>query len=286
MVEGSCVQVYNKKYIYKNINSKKYVVFDLDETLGCFTDLVAIWNIINNESYTFSIGNNRTTQDRFNALLDLYPEFIRYGILNILEYLNYKRKTNVFEGLYLYTNNQISKTWSKMIIQYLENRSNSPGLFKHIIHAFKINKRIIEPNRKGHMKSYSDFIDCSLLPNGIEICFIDNTYYDKLNRSKVYYIRPKPYFHGVNTNEIIFRLLNSNLLKNCIEKPFLDYYLSNNLLSNYTKSQNEINEDLYVSKKILYYIQDFFIMTTRNRKTKKNRKSITRNFTRKKMISL
>jgi len=281
MVEVNCVQVYNKKYIYKNVNSKKYVVFDLDETLGCFTDLVAIWDIINDESFIFSNENNRTSQDRFNALLDLYPEFIRYGILNILEYLNYKRKMNVFEGLYLYTNNQISKTWSKMIIHYLERRSNSPNLFKHIIHAFKINKRIIEPKRTGHVKSYSDFIDCSLLPNGTEICFIDNTYYEKLNCSKVYYIRPKPYFHGINTSEIIYRLLNSNLLENCTEKPFLDYYLSNNLLSSYTKSQSEINEDLCVSKKILYYIQDFFIMTTKNRKTKKNRNSLIRNFTRK-----
>src|SRR6056300_1524429 len=125
MVSGNCIQVYKKKYIYKNINSKKYVVFDLDETLGCFTDLVALWNVINNHSYSFSDEKYKSNQDKFNALMDLYPEFIRYGIINILEYLNYKKKYNVFDGVYIYTNNQISKKWSKMIIKYLEYRSNS-----------------------------------------------------------------------------------------------------------------------------------------------------------------
>jgi len=286
MVSGNCIQVYKKKYIYKNINSKKYVVFDLDETLGCFTDLVALWNVINNNSYSFSNEKYKSNQDKFNALMDLYPEFIRYGIINILEYLNYKKKSNTFDGVYIYTNNQISKTWSRMIIKYLEYRSNSFNLFNHIIHAFKINKRIVEPNRKGHIKSYNDFIKCSLLPKGTEICFIDNTYYEKLNHNKVYYICPKPYFHGMKTSEIISRLIDSNLLKYCQEKTFIDYYVSNNLISSYNKSQNEINEDIYVSKKILYYIQDFFIMTTKHRKTKKQRNMFLGNFTRKKRVNI
>lgn len=281
MVAGNCIQVYKKKYIYKNINSKKYVVFDLDETLGCFTDLVALWDVINENSFSFSNKNYTSNQDKFNALMDLYPEFIRYGVINILEYLYYKKKTYVFDGVYIYTNNQISKTWSKMIAHYLECRSNSPNLFNHIIHAFKINKRTIEPNRKSHNKSYSDFIKCSLIPRGTEICFIDNTYYEKLNHNKVYYICPKPYYHGMNTSDIISRIVNSKLLQNCNEKSFIDYYLSKNMISSYNKTQNEINEDIQVSKKILYYLQDFFIMTTKNRKTKKRRTSKSWRFTRK-----
>jgi hypothetical protein len=283
MVADKCIQVYKKKFTYKNKNSKKYVVFDLDETLGCFNDLSIIWNIINENSYIFTNDSIKTNQDKFNALLDIYPEFIRYGIINILEYLYYKMTSNVFEGLYLYTNNQIGKTWSKMIIHYLEDRSKTPNLFKHIIYAFKINKRKVEPNRKSHDKSYSDFINCSLLPKGTEICFIDNTYYEKLHHNKVYYICPKPYIHDLNSSEVIDRLFKSNLLKNANKQIFIDYYLSNNNLSYYTKSQNEINEDLYISKKILYYIQDFFVMTTKSRNTRKRKTINIGNFTRKKI---
>ena len=282
MVSSKCIQIYNRNFLYKNINTRKYVVFDLDETLGCFTDLLALWNIINNKSYRFQNQNLNSSQDKFNALLDLYPEFIRYGIINILEYLNYKKTKGAFSGIYLYTNNQVNKTWSKMIVNYLEQCSKAHNLFIHIIYAFKINKRIIEPMRTSNHKSYADFIKCTLLPKGTEICFIDNTYYDNLNHKKVYYICPKPYYHGMNSSHIINRLMNSNLLYIEDEKPFLEYYLKYNLMLNNNKTQTEINEDIYVSKKILYYIQDFFIVTTNNRKTKKQTILNISNFTRKK----
>jgi hypothetical protein len=118
MVSGKCIQIYKKKFIHKNKNNHKVVVFDMDETLGCFTDLEALWNVIETENLLFS-KTYVNVQERFNALLDLYPEFLRYGIANILEYLYYKKTNGDFIGVYIYTNNQVSKRWSKMIVDYL-----------------------------------------------------------------------------------------------------------------------------------------------------------------------
>ena len=75
----------NNKYIniFKNKPLKcssvpKVIVFDLDETLGSFAHLEILWN-------TLLLYNQNNIL--FNDLLDLYPEFIRYGIINILEYV-------------------------------------------------------------------------------------------------------------------------------------------------------------------------------------------------------
>ena len=57
--------------------STKVVVFDLDETLGSFADLYILWG---------GIKQTWSDCDTFYELLELYPEFLRYGILTILEY--------------------------------------------------------------------------------------------------------------------------------------------------------------------------------------------------------
>ena len=46
------------------------------------------------------------TQDNFNKLLDLYPEFLRPNIINILRYLKNKKKTNCCQKMMIYTNLQ------------------------------------------------------------------------------------------------------------------------------------------------------------------------------------
>lgn len=280
MTFGQCIQVYKKKFIHKRKCTNKVIIFDLDETLGCFTDLEALWGVIDKNVLPY---NNiyLTKQLLFNALLDLYPEFLRYGILNILEYLNYKKSIGHFIGIYLYTNNQVSKTWSKYITNYLDYKISASGLFKQIVYAFKINKRIVEPLRKSNSKTYSDFIRCSLLPRNTEMCFIDNTYYTKMHHNKVYYIQPKPFFHGMKTGDIIQRLMGSHILKINDDKIFMSHFLDNNLITSVEKSQKNIDEDTYVSRKILYHIQDFFLLTTRTKRTHKNKTLNIGNFTRK-----
>ena len=65
--------------------TRKIAVFDLDETLGSFTQLGFLRDIF--EEYQ----NRRMSQHEFNMLVDENPEFIRPGILDILDFVVGKR---------------------------------------------------------------------------------------------------------------------------------------------------------------------------------------------------
>jgi acid phosphatase class B len=63
----------------------KIVVFDLDETLGYFSEFGMFWDALKSYIKNNSIDFN-ANQDFFNKTLDLYPEFLRPNIINILTY--------------------------------------------------------------------------------------------------------------------------------------------------------------------------------------------------------
>ena len=63
---------------------KKHFVFDLDETLGSFSDMYILWKGIKHlrESIIFD-------KSLFRNIINLFPEFLRYGIATILQYLHH-----------------------------------------------------------------------------------------------------------------------------------------------------------------------------------------------------
>ena len=63
----------------------KIVVFDLDETLGYFTEFGIFWDCL--MRYSNEKKKVLLNQCDFNDILDLYPEFLRPNIINILSYL-------------------------------------------------------------------------------------------------------------------------------------------------------------------------------------------------------
>jgi len=81
--------------------NKKVIVFDLDETLGSFGELGSFCNALD-EYY----GDKQISYNMFNDLLDLYPEFIRPQIINILKYILQKKKEDKCKYIMIYTNNQ------------------------------------------------------------------------------------------------------------------------------------------------------------------------------------
>jgi hypothetical protein len=183
----------------------KAVAFDLDETLGSFADLHSIWTMI---------GREHQTQKIFDDAMDLYPEFLRVGILPILEFLSSKIAAGECLPIYIYTNNQCEdQSWIERLINYLEtriHRSNKSRLFAHPICAFKVKTRRLEPNRTTHEKTYDDFVKCSMLKRA-EVCFVDDLYHNKMDHRRVYYIQPPPYHHGLTYKQIVDRYLNSEL---------------------------------------------------------------------------
>ena len=78
-----------------SIINGKYAVFDVDETLGYFSQFGAFVDALNNYYSDFS----RVVFDNFNELLDLYPEFIRPNMIQILKYVSEKRREGACKGI-------------------------------------------------------------------------------------------------------------------------------------------------------------------------------------------
>lgn len=235
----------------------KTVVFDLDETLGYFTEFGIFCDCLN-----VFFKNNKYSDINFNELLDLFPEFLRPKILYTLQYLKIKKKQNKCYKVMIYTNNQGDKKWAVHIKKYFDNMLNY-NLFDQIIAAFKVKGKQIEVNRTSHDKTKNDFFRCTKLPDDIEICFIDDVYHYGMIDDNVYYINVKPYYYKLNINDMISRFLNSNLgrkIKNkkefviIIEDEFKKYNYSN-----YEKKEEEQQIDEIVSKRMLQHLKIFFL---------------------------
>lgn len=261
------IMPYKKKY---KESSKKVITFDLDETLGSFGELYILWKAIC--EYYKTMNQIHDMDNMFHKLLDLYPEFLRHGILNILGYLYNKKISGECSKVFLYTNNQCYGTdnskWLSFLIGYFHTKICSQNilLFDKIICAFKINNQLMEPMRTTYNKTYNDFIRCSLLPKSAEICFIDNTYYQKMLNDRVYYIQPRSYYHMLSKEDIMERIVQQ------WTSPPLDYSFIKDKFSKYSvgsQNSNRLSVDIMVSQKIMYHLKEFFLLSTKGKKTKK-----------------
>jgi hypothetical protein len=203
------VKLYKGKYYKSDVPvsrlRNKIIVFDLDETLGQFTELHIIYKCL------ISLLDRDLTQSEFNRLLDFYPEFLRPGIIKILEFLYYKKQKGSLSRVFLYTNNQCGGKWVWFIVNYFHVKIGAldKHLFEEPICAFKIRNKIVNIRRTTQSKIYSDLIQCAIFPpKTTEVCFIDNTYYKHMCDDRVYYILPKSYYHPLKKSEIIKRFHN------------------------------------------------------------------------------
>jgi len=285
-----CIATVNPmaKLIYKSTSTStlpKAIAFDLDETIGSFSDLHSIWS---------RLESDMRKQDVFNKIMRLYPEFLRVGIISILSYIRRKQEKGDCLPIYIYTNNQCEDVrWITNLIIYLESivepvRVNSK-LFADPICAFKIAGRRVEPNRTTHSKTYDDFVRCSMLKSN-DLCFIDDSYHEKMKHRKVYYIQPPPYVHRLPYSKVIDRFITSNVYKELY--PDRSEFIANFRMS-LIKSNDEdplsnaiVREEQNITNKIMYFIREFFCMTHKKRSTvrkfskigkfsRKNRKSFT-----------
>jgi hypothetical protein len=250
----------------------KIVVFDLDETLGYFTELGIFWDSLNayikdkNIDYTLA-------QDDFNELLDLFHEFVRPNIISVLNYLKYKKQTKVCHSVLIYTNNQGTKEWATYIKNYFESKIKFQ-LFDQIIGAFKINGKRYELCRTSHEKTIHDLLKCSKLPANTEICFLDDVLYPEMSGKNIYYIKVNPYVHDISFEQMIERFLTCELAKK-VDKDFSEFML--NYMNQYEykyveKPENEYEIDKIITKKTMFHLQTFF---NKNWKDAKPNKAFT-----------
>jgi hypothetical protein len=249
----------------------KIVVFDLDETLGYFTQLGMFWDCLIN--YLKNTNNYELTQTDFNQILDLYPEFLRPYIINILTYLKTKKLSKCCHQMMIYTNNQGPKQWAANIVSYFESKIHYK-LFDQIIAAFKINGKQIEICRTTHDKTHGDFIKCTKVPEDAEICFIDDIYHPGMKHENVYYINLKPYDHDLEFDDIISRFLSSSLSNDMIDNKDNFKTVVTNELKQYNykvvvKNPAEYDVDYILGKQILSHLQLFFKKPNDERKQRK-----------------
>lgn len=265
-----------------------YIVFDLDETLGYFTQFGILWESI---EYLFQ---DKQEQDIFNCVLDLYPKFLRPNMLTIFRYLKLKKQINNNLKILVYTNNQGPKSWCNLIIRYIENKLKYK-LFDQIIYAYKINGRHIELNRRTHNKTYTDFKRCSNCHKYDKICFIDDQYHPSMKHKNIYYINIKPYKYDYDMENMIRIFINSECYKSLCDtyqfKINKKAHISkiNKFIKNYNFVTNKRSEkdqklDKILTKNLLFHIQKFLNIhlkkpknKTRKYQKKKKNKSIKNN---------
>jgi hypothetical protein len=263
----------------------KIVVFDLDETLGYYTEFGMFWDALNSyiRFYEESIKQGPkdiplsvSDQKLFNKVLDLYPEFHRPNILNILHFLKEKKTSSICHKLMIYTNNQGPPEWVHQIKTYFETKLDYP-LFDHVIKAFKIKGKQIELYRTSHMKCHKDLINCTQIPEDTEICFLDDKFHQGMIHDKVYYINIKPYYHDLSFDEMIERFVKSGLLETK-DTDIKSYLLSFLKRFNYTftkKTKEAQNLDKILSKKIMHHLHIFFEEKDKEKDKEKGEKSKT-----------
>jgi hypothetical protein len=259
----------------------KIVVFDLDETLGYFMEFGMFWDALHDYLKEKDIIKEiKVDQHLFNELLDLYPEFLRPNILNILNYLKKKREKTHCSKIMIYTNNQGPEDWAKYIKTYFENKLNYK-IFDQIIAAFKVNGKRVEICRTTHMKTHEDLIRCTQIPDNTSICFLDDVYYPSMSHDNIYYINIKPYIHDLSFDAIIRRFLESDILANTLTSDETRSELYNHVLSymkryRYTyvkKDPSSLAIDKILSKKIMHHLKLFFETKPNNNKTKRHKTS-------------
>jgi hypothetical protein len=252
-------------------------VFDLDETLGYFMELGMFWDALN-AYIKYKDINQSIDQNLFNSILDLYPEFLRPNIIEILNYLKKKKEKKDCNKLMIYTNNQGPLEWANYIIKYFEKKINHK-MFDQIIAAFKIKGKRVELCRTTHMKTHSDLIKCTKIPEETQICFIDDVYHPEMTNEKIYYINVKPYIHDLNFDEMINRFINSNILtldveENIICRTFILQFMKKYNYTYVKKTNASQNIDKIISKKIIEHLHTFFKNKNINPHTNKTKRNI------------
>jgi FMN phosphatase YigB (HAD superfamily) len=258
----------------------KIVVFDLDETLGYFTQFSILLNCLG--QYIKNKHKQSLTSTDFNSILTLFSEYLRPNIINILNYLKKKKQSKICHKIMLYTNNIGPREWTEKLLSYLEEKIDYK-LFDQIISAFKVNGKIVEVCRTTNEKTFDDFIKCTKLPLNAEICFIDDMIHSEMTNENVYYINVKPYYYDYSFEEIIKRLKNSEIGKKIINEdddfePIMFECFKKYNYKSVAKDTKEYNLDKIIGKYIITHLQKFFHKSNKSG-TMKKRKAHQKNKT-------
>ena len=251
------------------------IVFDLDQTLGEFTEL---------SMFIESVGRYReergytplTTAMKFE-IFDLFPQVFRPDIFKIIQNINTNINTNINKStkIYMYTNNQGDKEWPQLIADYFQHKLGYK-VFEYVIAAFKNYKNIqVEQCRTTQEKTTEDFFACTKLPiNKTQICFVDDLVHPRMRTNNVYYININPYHFSYPFADMAAKYYNmvsrkeiQNKSTNSATYPTIDAGFNQTIIAymkqytNYPqstlKSSSDDAEEQKISKYLKHHIKVF-----------------------------
>ena len=236
---------------------KKYIIFDLDETLGTFVQLGIFKDALET---TFKIN---ITQPAFNELCTAFIKSFRPNLLQILKTI--KKKSN---GLYLliYTNNIGPKIWTIQIKTFLEEALKEPGLFDYVIGGYiDMHNKRTELCRTTLSKLPADIRRCIGSPIDAKYLFFDDQHHPEMIHSNVTYIKSKPYKYVYTNPEMIQEFLKTNFAKHLLRhyrnpQIFLEKLAKELVRARYHPkpiTQNELDIDVVITKQMIHHIHQF-----------------------------
>ena len=249
---------------------KRIVVFDLDQTLGCFTEIGMFWSALN------KILNYRS-KEHFFKVMDMFQEFLRPKIITIIKSVLIKKAQGKCDKIMIYTNNNGPRTWVQMIADYFEYKLGEKVF--DVISAFKFNNNIIEICRTSESKNTPDLLRCANVAPETKICFFDDLYHPLMKDDNVYYVNIKPFYYSIPYKTMAERY-NKLYVDSAKYPHFVEQVVSHMKKYTYTvitKSASEIAVDEVVSKQMVIHLNKFFgkhskTSTRRKYHSKKTRK--------------
>lgn len=253
---------------------KLAIVFDMDETLGYFTQIGFV--IEQYENFT----NKIVTIEEAMDVLDCYPNIFRPGILHTFNYLRNQKKKRPYINVLMYTNNIGPKQWAHTIRRVIEKKINYK-IFDRTICAWKVGQDVYEQCRTTHSKTYEDLKKCGSLGDNDKICFFDDLDHPEMKHKNVDYNELTKYKYYYKVDKILHLFFKSKISKNIKNKgAFIKKFKYEAKTSWFQKYLNVKLKKNYDNKNILRAVRKF-LKNNKFKISKKRRKKNRKNKTKK-----
>ena len=183
----------------------KVIVFDLDDTIGHFEEISIFLN-----GLQLIVGRSHIPDKYIFKLLDLWPKFLRPGIMEIFEILKAEKKRNSCTKVVIYTNNMGPRSWTLLIKRYIENKLRYK-LFDKTITAYR--PRENNNFRTTHSKTYIDLLRSTGYGKSAKFLFFDDQAHPHMIHKNIKYLQLYPYNYSIPFHQMIQTYISSNLGK-------------------------------------------------------------------------
>ena len=222
---------------------KKSIIIDFDNTIGYFSQVIYMINIIE-KTYC-----RQMNQNDINTLLKIYKNSFRPRIFEILKFIHDLKEKNIINSLVLYTKNK-NRGFVKMVLFFIEeyilqkkDKNCNIPIFDHIVFS-ETRTKMLQP-----LLSYKDIYYENEDSN---LCFVDNENYnykeENISNITLFFIECDNYKFYYTPEEIAQNMDYENygkLSKKLIYKYLKSIYRNKKVLANVPFKIHELNS-LYI----------------------------------------